>query len=266
MNFSKKNHELVRQNEKIVKKAQKHDVNLRKNSTMYFQIGLIICLLATYFVMNMKFETSEIGITNGEGEIEVEKVFAMKDYEIYKQPAEKIKPKVKRERVVIDNNIRQVKNDFVELKPVEVVTPNLNTTDQPKTTLFDSGSQKNSLPTIVNINNVDQVPIFPGCEGLSTNSERKTCMSNKITKLVQRKFNTSLGEGLGLTGKQKINVEFKIDENGNVTGIKSRAIHPILEKEAERVVGKIPKMEAGKQQNKNVTVLYNLPIVFQVYN
>ena len=45
---------------------------------------------------------------------------------------------------------------------------------------------------------------------------------------------------------------FTIDENGVVTDIRSRGPHPKLEKEAERVVKLLPKMEPGKQRKQNV--------------
>ena len=37
-------------------KPRKHDANLQKNSTLNFQIGLILCLLGTYGVFEMKFK------------------------------------------------------------------------------------------------------------------------------------------------------------------------------------------------------------------
>ena len=89
-------------------------------------------------------------------------------------------------------------------------------------------------------------------------------MSDKITKFVQKKFNTDLAGDLGLTGKQRISVVFKIDKNGNVSGVRSRAPHPRLEKEAARVVGLLPKMKPGRQRGKAVVVSYTLPITFLV--
>ena len=56
----------------------------------------------------------------------------------------------------------------------------------------------------------------------------------------------------------------KIDKNGNVTGVRSRAPHPRLEKEAARVINMLPKMKPGRQRGKAVTVPYSLPITFQV--
>ncbi|NNL16986.1 MAG: energy transducer TonB, partial [Flavobacteriaceae bacterium] len=102
-----------------------------------------------------------------------------------------------------------------------------------------------------------------GCEK-GNNAKKKACMSEKISKFVQKKFNTELAGELGLTGRQRINVIFKIDKNGNITGVRSRAPHPRLEKEAARVINMLPKMKPGMQRGKAVIVPYSLPIVFQV--
>ena len=111
---------------------------------------------------------------------------------------------------------------------------------------------------------IENVPVFPGCESLSTNAERRKCMSDKITKFVQTKFNTDLAGNLGLKGRQRISVVFKIDKNGDVVGVRSRAPHPGLEEEAIRVISLLPKMKPGKQKGQNVVVSYALPIIFQV--
>ena len=89
-------------------------------------------------------------------------------------------------------------------------------------------------------------------------------MSDKIGKFVNRKFNTDLAGDLGLTGRQKIYVGFKIDKSGNIVSVRARAPHPKLAKEAERVVKLLPKMKPGKQRGKAVIVPYSLPIIFQV--
>jgi protein TonB len=110
---------------------------------------------------------------------------------------------------------------------------------------------------------IENVPEYPGCER-GSNAEKRKCMSDKIAKFVQRKFNTDLAGDLGLSGRQRISVIFKIDKNGNVTGVRSRAPHPRLEKEAARVINMLPKMKPGKQRGKPVIVPYSLPITFQV--
>jgi protein TonB len=110
---------------------------------------------------------------------------------------------------------------------------------------------------------IENVPEYPGCEK-GSNSQKRKCMSAKIAKFVQRKFNTDLAGDLGLSGRQRINVIFKIDKRGNVVGVRSRAPHPRLEKEAARVINMLPKMKPGRQRGKAVVVPYSLPITFQV--
>jgi protein TonB len=111
---------------------------------------------------------------------------------------------------------------------------------------------------------IEDVPIFPGCENLSNNTERKDCMSEKITKFINKEFNVELGSQLGLKGINKINVMFKIDTNGDIIDVLTRAPHPKLEQEAQRVIQALPKMKPGKQRGNPVIVQYALPIIFKV--
>ena len=115
----------------------------------------------------------------------------------------------------------------------------------------------------VSFSTVNNVPIFPGCDK-GNNAERRKCMSQKIIKFVQKEFNVNIARNLGLYGRQRISVIFKINKKGNVVGVRARAPHPNLKKEAIRVVNMIPKMKPGMQLGKAVIVPYSLPIIFQV--
>ena len=111
---------------------------------------------------------------------------------------------------------------------------------------------------------IEQVPVFPGCENLSSNDEQKKCMSDKIQEFVNKNFNTGLGKELNLKGMNRIIVQFKIDKQGDIVEVRSRAPHPDLEVEAERVINSLPSMKPGKQGGVEVGVMYSLPIVFEV--
>lgn len=112
---------------------------------------------------------------------------------------------------------------------------------------------------------IEDVPIFPGCENLSNNEERKECMSKKISEFVNEKFDVNLAEDLGLKGTNRVYVQFKIDKTGKVVDVRARAPHPDLQMEGERVISELPDMKPGKQKGENVGVLYSLPITFNVY-
>ncbi len=111
---------------------------------------------------------------------------------------------------------------------------------------------------------IENVPVYPGCEGEKTNDAKKRCMSSKISDFINKKFNSNLASDLGLEGRQRIAVQFKIDKNGRVTDVRARAPHPRLEKEAMDVVQSLPNMTPGKQRGKPVGVLYSLPIIFDI--
>ncbi|MGB8375326.1 MAG: energy transducer TonB, partial [Salegentibacter sp.] len=119
-------------------------------------------------------------------------------------------------------------------------------------------------PVTVPYEFLGNVPVFPGCEHLGSNQERKACMSKKITQFVNSHFDTGLGNELGLEGVNRVNVMFKIDTNGNVVDVQARAPHPRLEEEAKQIIKQLPHMQPGKQRGKPVIVSYALPIIFQV--
>ncbi|MCF4100226.1 M56 family metallopeptidase [Gillisia sp. M10.2A] len=127
-------------------------------------------------------------------------------------------------------------------------------------TYYNKESNSSVYPYAV----IDQTPIYPGCEDLATNKEQKDCMSAKVAEFVNKNFNVNLGKELGLTGMNRVIVQFKIDEQGNIANVKARAPHPDLEEEAKRVINSLPKMAPGKQDGKAAGVMYSLPIVFNI--
>lgn len=123
-----------------------------------------------------------------------------------------------------------------------------------------SKDNSNAIPFGV----IEEVPVFEGCEDLSSNEERKKCMSNKISQFVNRNFNTGLGKELNLSGIHRVIAQFRINDTGQIVDVKARASRPELEAEAIRVISELPEMQPGKQDGENISVMYSLPIVFQV--
>ena len=259
MSIPKKIHEPIRQNGEIVKKSQKHDANLRKNSTLYFQVGLIICLLAAYGFLEMKFETTVpklVTVTPPDDDF-------VNYVPEFKPEVTVVDKPVREKRSEPSTKFEEVPNDTPEIFKEAPSEPQV----QVKATMHPSNMvlvKKPDESEPVSFEKIEQVPIFPGCENKKSNEERRQCMSDKITQLIQKKFNANLGSELGLHGKQVIRTQFKIDKTGQVNDIKVRSTHPELEAEAQRVIKTIPEMTPGKQRDKNVGVIYTLPIVFEV--
>ncbi|WP_242130746.1 energy transducer TonB [Aestuariivivens marinum] len=261
MRISKHSHDSIRQNGETVKKPQKHDVNLQKNSTLYFQVGLIVCLLITYGLFEMKFETT---------------IHRYADLPLIEEPDYMVDvPIIKTEAPNFDEPLERKVVKSPVLKEVPDDTPDPTFFDEsPKPKISNPIVAPDALPDLpekpeddnVPIAFIQNAPIYPGCEKAKTNEARKKCMSDKIAKLIQRKFHgDEIASEFGLKGMQKINVQFTIDKTGKVNSVKTRAPHPKLEDEAKRVINLIPEMTPGKQNNKNVGVIYILPIKFMVH-
>ncbi len=110
---------------------------------------------------------------------------------------------------------------------------------------------------------IDKSPIFLGCEG-KDQKEARDCFNREIRKFVAKNFNGELAKNLGLSGKQKIYIKFKITKSGNVEVLGARAPKKELEEEARRVVTSLPTMIPGEYKGEKVNTLYMLPIAFDV--
>lgn len=259
MKIQKVNHQFNCEKKCKVKNSQKQDLNLKSNSTLYFQIGLIVALLVTYGLFEMKFETNikqEAGLLSIDDNNYYIDVIEIKEKIPEVVEIQKQRNILTVNPLVFPDDIST--NDFKE--EFSHNEPQLNNTFNPNDIVLVKKPEESPMP----FERVEQVPIYPGCENAKSNDERKACMSNKINKLIQKKFNGNLASEYGLTGIQRISVVFKIDKTGHITDIKTRAPHPGLENEANRIIKLIPEMQPGKQRDKPVGVIYSLPIVFQV--
>ncbi|KAA3621876.1 MAG: hypothetical protein DWP94_09565, partial [Flavobacterium sp.] len=147
---------------------------------------------------------------------------------------------------------------------MNVETP-VATTETPTTpvkTTTETVSSKIPNPT-VDVISVEFVPVFPGCESLGSNDERRDCLSDKIRSFISKKFNTDEFSYLDSGKKFRIDVQFMIDKNGNVQEVRSRAPERSLEHEAERVIKLLPTLKPGMQGNTAVDVIYRIPIIFK---
>jgi protein TonB len=107
---------------------------------------------------------------------------------------------------------------------------------------------------------IEDAPVFPGCKG--NMEETKKCTFDQIHQIVIQNFNVKVADSTGIKGKVRVYVSFKIDQKGQVTDIVARAPHQKLETEAVRVISLLPVFRPGKQRGMNVSVKFNLPIVF----
>ncbi|MBA6152247.1 energy transducer TonB [Gelidibacter maritimus] len=246
------------------KKPHKHDANLRKNSALYFQVGLILCLLFTYGLFEMKFEIKNDDLAKVDyidTDVEVMPINFALEKEVKEIEITKNSMVLTKDPIIKDD-------DYVEMLPTELLTENKTLSKDPinidDIIIYKKDDSEDLDLKVFSTLGVERAPVYPGCESEEDNQGRLKCMSDKLSKLVQRKFDRDMASTLGLSGIQKIDVVFKINKLGEVTEIQTRAPRPELEREAKRVVEQIPQMMPGKQRERAVTVQYVLPIIFKV--
>ncbi|MEX0995702.1 MAG: energy transducer TonB [Flavobacteriaceae bacterium] len=236
------------------KKNPKADLN--KRSVLFFQIGMIVMLFITWQAIEWKtYDKSlvDIGSLNLEDEDEEEIPIT----EFIPPPPPPPPPPPAPEIIEVVEDDEEIEETIIESTETSQFEEIVEIE-----TIEEAVEEIEDVPFAV----IENVPIYPGCENMKNNQQRKDCMSEKIDAFVRRNFNSELANDLGLTGRQRISVMFKIDTKGNVVDVMARAPHPRLESEAKKVISDLPKMTPGKQRGKAVNVTYSLPILFQVEN
>jgi hypothetical protein len=109
---------------------------------------------------------------------------------------------------------------------------------------------------------MDIVPQYPGTTCSGTASERKKCFSNAISTFVNQNFD--IDKFKGTPGNYKIACQFKIDTNGKVVDVMTKARSTEMQQEAARVLNLLPTMAPGSHNGKNVKAIYALPILFEI--
>ncbi|WP_339842080.1 M56 family metallopeptidase [uncultured Maribacter sp.] len=122
-----------------------------------------------------------------------------------------------------------------------------------------SNNGENSLLDL-NFSMIDEVPVFPGCENVA---DKRACFNEMMQRHISKNFSyPDEAQKAGIEGK--VNIIFKIDENGNVVDLVMKGPDPLLEGEVMRIISKLPKMQPAKHQGKEVGIPYSIPIAFKL--
>jgi len=234
------------------KKNKKADLN--NYTTSFMLIGLIVSLFATLKLVNMKTLSAPIDLDDirvCKTAIDTDKVIKIEEV---KPLPHKVKPKIIAKLDIVKNDTKKVESELLPTDPDIDLSQKIDTIQT-----VDIEEPDVEFPWTL----VEQAPGFPGCKG--NKAQMKKCLNEKISRFINRNFNADIAQDLGLSGERvRILTQFTIDRDGHIIRIKTRSKYKDLEKEARRVIQKLPRMIPGKQRNRPVRVTYTLPIVFNV--
>ncbi|NMH86286.1 energy transducer TonB [Flavivirga algicola] len=229
-------------------------LEISRNSSIYFAIGLNIMLLFSWQALEYKtYEKDDVVIDLLEVETELQEDIPIVNVNTPPPPPP---PVAVQQSIQIVDDVEEIEETIIESTET---------------------SQEEAIRDIVEVSDVEveeveeevqvafavieNVPVFPGCEGQSK-KKMKDCFQQKMQEHVIKNFEYPQ-EALDLGIQGRVSIIFIIDSNGHITGVKSRGPDKILEEEAERIIGLLPKMKPGTQRGKPVKVAYALPIFFK---
>ena len=225
-------------------------VDVSKNSSLYFVIGLAAVLGIIYASMEWKKydKVNEYDIAlNVEDQLD-EEVPMTEQIKTPPPPPPPAAPEVievvedeeEVEETVIESTETSQEEEIIEVEEVEV----------------EEVEEDISVPFAV----IEDVPIFPGCEGAK---DKKACFQEMMQKHIRKNFRyPEIAQEMGVQGR--VNVIFVIQKDGSIGNIRMRGPDKNLEAEALRIIKKLPKMTPGKQRGRPVKVPFSIPITFKL--
>lgn len=225
-------------------------VDLSKNSNLYFVAGLAFILLISWQAIEWKtYDKSLYGYEalnvedDDDEDVPITEQIKTPPPPPPPPPAPEVIEVVEDEEEVEETVIESTETDeeeIIEIVEVEEVEEDID------------------VPFAV----IEDVPIFPGCERVKK-SERRTCFQEKMNRHIRKNFRyPEIAQEMGIQGR--VYVQFVIAKDGNITGVRMRGPDKNLEKEAARIIGKLPKMTPGKQRGRPVRVPFSIPITFRL--
>jgi protein TonB len=229
-------------------------VDLQKNSSLYFVIGLSLILFFSWQAIEWKtykktfdYEMLDVNEDDDEEIPITQQIKTPPPPPPPAPPAAQVIEIVEDEEEVEESIIESTETDNDEIIEVD-----------------DVSIEEDDLDVDVPFAVIEDVPIFPGCENVSKD-KRRDCFQEKINKHIKRNFRyPEVAMELGIQGR--VFVTFIIDKDGSITNILMRGPDKNLEKEARRIISVLPKMTPGKQRGRAVRVPFSIPINFRLQN
>ena len=232
------------------------EVDLNRNSGLYFVIGLTLVLFLTWRALEYKSYPEE--------EQFVEMLNVVEDIKEEVPITEQIKtpppppPPSAPEIIEIVEDAAEIEETVIESTESsqdQIIEEVVDVED------VEVGEEEEEISVPFAI--IENVPIYPGCEKEKGNAKRKACFQKKVQEHVVKTFKyPQIAAEMGIQGR--VFVQFAIDSKGYITGVRTRGPDPGLEKEAGRIVSSLPRMTPGMQRGQAVKVPYSIPVNFKL--
>lgn len=231
-----------------VKKNPKKD--LTRNSGMYFVAGLALVLACTYIALEWKtfYGTKLYDVSQDIDQIIEEEVPVFQ----LETPPPPPPPPTAPDKIEVVDDEDPIEESVIETTEINEETEVMEVDDVE----FSKDLVDLDIPFAV----IENVPVFPGCEN---KKDKRACFNEKMLKHISKTFRyPEIAQEMGIQGR--VSVMFTIQKDGSIGNVRMRGPDKNLEKEAARIISKLPKMKPGMQRGNAVRVPFSIPINFKL--
>lgn len=244
---------------------QKKEANLEKQRGLFFAIGFVFALafLLTAFEWRTFTEIIQREIKKPSVVAEVEEIAPVM-LSTPPPPPQAPPPPPPPPSVP---EVLQLVDDDVEIDDTELDFSADDDSDNRSDGVEGGTGDGVILDEVVDFMVVEDLPVFPGCEGVKGNDNMMECFDRQLGVFLSK--NVSYPGRAREMGKEGVvHVKFTIGKDGVVKDVQlalpDRKIGYGLEEESIRVVNKLPKMQPARQRNVPTAVSYIVPIQFKL--
>jgi protein TonB len=226
------------------KKTKKADLDSKKG--LFIQIGLIASLLVMIFIFELSSSDASSAVLADTREIIEEEEMPLPE-EQQPEPEQITPPQIISDELnIVDENVDiNTDIDFTSEADKNFAVETVTYVDKK---VVEEEVVEESIPFAV----VEHKPKFQGGD------------QNTFSKWVNSKINyPESAQENGVQGR--VMIQFTVDKDGYVKNASViRKVDPALDLEALRVVSSSPRWTPGKQRTKDVAVVFQFPVVFQL--
>ena len=217
--------------------------DLRNYSSLLFAFGLCIVLLVSWRAIEAKTYENKYGYESLNVDDDDDEEIPITEQLKIPPPAPEIIEIVEDEEEIEETIIESTETDQEEIvEEVEVMEEEMDM----------------DIPFAI----IEDVPLFPGCERVAK-SKRRDCFQEKMNIHIRKNFRyPEIAQEMGIQGR--VFVMFTIGSDGSIINIRTRGPDKNLEKEAKRIITKLPQMTPGRQRGRAVRVPFSIPIQFKL--
>jgi len=224
--------------------------NLENKKTVFFLVGMLLVLSCTYAALNMKSFSKLVYDFDMQVEDDLSELPPITT------PPPPPPPPPPAEKPPVEPEIKLVEDEVI----TEI--PDFDDTDLDEMVIEDEpvGDSNDEAIEDVPMTFVSNMPTYPECADLKSNMERKICTEKLMQNKIQANFDMPpIAQEMEL--EDVIYVKFVVNKKGIVGGIEIlKGKHDILNKEAIKAVGLLPKLNPGMNLDRPTSVMYTIPI------